>query len=525
MAEAALTPLTKLDPAEAWKPWQPDAKQPWDLKWAGHLLRRAAFGASLFELRAAARRGLPATLDLLFSGEQGAADRMTFLITTGRKIAERNDARALRAWWLYVILHSMYPLREKLTVFWHNHFATSIAKVNKAPLMLQQNLTLREHALGKFPAFLLAMSKDPAMLLWLDSNNNIKGKPNENYAREVMELFSLGVHSGYTEKDIREAARAFTGWHEDDGKFDFKPHLHDDGVKNVLKQTGKWDGGDIVRICLEQPACARFLVRKLYRYYVSEAEVPPDSFIEPLADSFRKSGYDIQALVRRMLSSRHFFSAHAYRQKIKSPVEFVAGTVWALTDRSVPQAALINRLEAMGQALFAPPNVKGWPGGTSWLNSSTVLARANFAQTLANSGLRGGGNFRVLSQREQLLQAERERAEEELRRAEEARRAAEEARLRAEGKPVPPRPVRKEPPPPPPPANMDVASLVRHEKATTPEATVKVLVDLLLQGEISEAARAKLIGFVKNNPKGASIDQRVRETAHLIMTMPEFQMC
>ncbi|HKB40575.1 MAG TPA: DUF1800 domain-containing protein, partial [Gemmataceae bacterium] len=362
MAETALPPLEKLDPAEVWKPWKPDAKDPWDLKWAGHLYRRAAFGAGLVELRQAVAQGLPATLDRLFDGDPKADERLKFLVRTGDLIARRGEATGLRGWWLYTMLHSLYPLREKLTLFWHDHFATSITKVAKAPLMFQQNITLREHALGKFTDFLQAMSKDPAMLLWLDSNSNVKGKPNENYAREVMELFSLGVHSGYTEKDIREAARAFTGWQVDDDKYVFKASLHDDGNKTVLGKTGTWNGEDVVKICLEQKACARFLVRKLYRYLVNEGQVPPESFLEPLAESFRKSGYDIKALVRTMVSSRHFYSAYAYRQKIKSPTEYVVGSVWALTDRYIPQGALINQLEAMGQALFAPPNVKGWPG-------------------------------------------------------------------------------------------------------------------------------------------------------------------
>ncbi len=529
MPDPALPPLEKLGPAEEWKPWQPDAKHPFDLKWAGHLYRRAAFGAGLRELRESVRRGLPATLDLLLAGEPGADELLQFL--TGKKlggdIAELNDVTALRGWWLYSILHSQHPLREKLTLFWHDHFATSIAKVQKTTLMYRQNLTLREHALGKFPAFLLAMSKDPAMLIWLDSNSNVKGAPNENYAREVMELFSLGVNSGYTEKDIREAARAFTGWHADEGKFAFKPHLHDDGTKTVLKQTGKWGGDDVVRICVEQPVAARFLVRKLYRYLVSEAQVPPDDFIEPLAASFRKSGYDIKALVRQMISSRHFFSAHAYRQKIKGPAEYVVGAVWALTDRNVPQGALINQLETMGQALFAPPNVKGWPGGTAWLNTSTILARHNFANQVTAGGLRDTNRYTgTLSARDRAILEQQERIEEERRRAEEAARDAEEARLRAEGKPVPPRPQPKTPPAPPPPANMDVAELVRYQKANTPEAAVAVLVDLLVQGGIAAPARAKLVTFVKEgNPKGADLDRRVRDVAHMIMTMPEYQLC
>src|SRR5947209_7509927 len=248
--------------------------------------------------------------------------------------------------------------------------------------MFEQNKTLRKYALGKFRPFLLDMSRDPAMLIWLDSNSNIKGKANENYAREVMELFSLGV-GNYTETDIREAARAFTGWHTEDDAFEFNRRWHDDGKKTVLGQTGNWNGDDVVRILLAQKACAAFLVGKLYSFLISEAQEPPKALLAPLAEALRKSDYDLAACVRTILSSRLFFSEHAYRQRIKSPVEFVLGAVKAVTEGAVPQLVLVPRLEAMGQPLFAPPNVKGWQGGRAWLNTSTVLARQNFAQALA----------------------------------------------------------------------------------------------------------------------------------------------
>ena len=289
------------------------------------------------------------------------------------------------------MLQGGHPLREKLTLFWHNHFATSLAKVQNPTLMFRQNCLLRKHALGRFGPLLQAISRDAAMLVWLDSNSNVKGKPNENYARELMELFSLGV-GHYTEKDIREAARAFTGWRTDGVGFAFDARLHDDGPKTVLGQTGAWDGGDVVRIVLEQPAAARFLVRKLYHFLVSEKAVPPDSLLEPLCESFRKSDYDIAGLVRTILASRHFYSDHAFRQRIKGPVEYVLGAVQAVYRRygeedadyrPLPQQVLVGRLGAMGQHLFAPPNVKGWPGGPSWLNTSTMLERDNFAGALA----------------------------------------------------------------------------------------------------------------------------------------------
>jgi len=200
---------------------------------------------------------LEGTLDLLLRGRPQAEELRETLTDVGRIAASRDDGgEQLRGWWLYCMLHGGHPLREKLTLFWHNHFATSIAKVRNATLMFRQNCLLRAGALGKFAPFLQGMSKDGAMLVWLDSNSNVKGKPNENYARELMELFSLGV-GHYTEADVRGAARAFTGWHTDGQRFTFNGSQHDDGRKTILGQTGAWDGGDVVRIVLEQPAAAK----------------------------------------------------------------------------------------------------------------------------------------------------------------------------------------------------------------------------------------------------------------------------
>ena len=262
---ATLPSLDQIDPALAWQPWQPCSADPWGRKWAAHLYRRAAFGPSPEELVEAETLGLEGTLDLLLRGRPHAEEMRETLDDIGRVAAERDDSgEQLRGWWLYGMLQSGHPLREKLTLFWHNHFATSLVKVQDPVLMFRQNSLLRTHALGRFGPLLQAISRDGAMLVWLDSNSNVKGKPNENYARELMELFSLGV-GHYTEKDVREAARAFTGWGTDASGFAFDARLHDGGTKTVLGQTGAWDGGDVVRIVLEQPAAARFLVRKLYR--------------------------------------------------------------------------------------------------------------------------------------------------------------------------------------------------------------------------------------------------------------------
>ncbi|HTU20746.1 MAG TPA: DUF1800 domain-containing protein [Gemmataceae bacterium] len=512
MALPSLLPLDKLDPAREWQAWQPDATRRWDRQWAGHLYRRAAFGAHLDELRAAEKRGPQATLDLLLQGQPECDDLLPALLTAGQLTATADEPDSLRGWWVYCMLHSGHPLREKLTLFWHNHFATSIAKVKSTREMFNQNKLLRQLALGKFGPFLLAISRDAAMIHWLDSNGNIKGKPNENYAREIMELFSLGL-GHYTEKDIREAARAFTGWHTDsDGfGFEFAPRLHDDGVKTFLGQTGNWNGDDVVRIILQQPAAATFLVRKLYHFYVSETQEPTDGFLEPLADAFRKSDYDITALVRRILSSRHFFSDYAFRQRIKSPVEFVLGAVRSVyreydagdkRHQPLTQQNLVRYIDAMGQLLFAPPNVKGWRGAKAWLNTATMLERDNFAQALAMGKLWGNNYFRG-----------------NMSRVEPTFPPA------STGAPAGQPKLGDQPEEPPPPTAFDPARVIHEEKAGSAKDIVRVLLDVYLPGGVRPAAEEKLVAFVAaGNPKGAALDRRIRETVHALLTMPEHQL-
>jgi hypothetical protein len=496
---------TLLDPAEAWQPWQPCASEPWGRKWAAHLYRRAAFGPSRDDLQEAERLGFQGTLDLLLQGRPDSEEIQQSIEDVG-PIAVARDHRGelLRGWWLYSMLHSGHPLREKLTLFWHNHFATSIDKVQNVGQMYRQNCLLREHALGKFGPFLQAMSKDGAMLVWLDSNSNVKGRPNENYARELMELFSLGV-GNYTEKDVREAARAFTGWHTLGDRFQFETGLHDDGAKTVLGQTGAWNGDDVVRIVLQQPVAARFLVRKLYRFFINENTVPPDALLAPLCDAFRKSDYDIAALVRTMLASRHFYSDHAFRQRIKWPVEYALGAVQAVyrgygpndpEHRPMPQQALVRWIDAMSQMLFAPPNVKGWPGGRAWLNTATVLERNNFAEALAM------GTLWTISP---------VRSTQPLERAD-AKSAKQAPRADTSEEPAPPR-------------AFDPARLLQEESVSRPEDVVRALVDLYIPGGIRPEAQAKLTAFVaEGNPTGAVLDRRVREVVHAILTTVEYQL-
>jgi hypothetical protein len=504
--------LDQIDPREAWQPWQPTSADPWGRKWAAHLYRRAAFGASRDELLEAERLGLQGTLDLLCQGRPYATEVLETLVDVGRVAAEGDEGgEQIRGWWLYSILLGGHPLREKLTLFWHNHFATSLVKVQNSTLMFGQNCLLRKHALGRFGPLLQAISRDPAMMVWLDSNSNIKGKPNENYARELMELFSLGV-GHYNEKDIREAARAFTGWRTDGAGFTFDARVHDSGPKTVLGQAGNWDGVDVVRIVLEQPAAARFLVRKLYHFLVNEKNAPPDALLEPLCESFRKSDYDIAVLVRTILASRHFYSPHAFRQRVKGPVEYVMGAVQAVyrrygedeTDyRSLPQRVLVAWLGAMGQNLFAPPNVKGWPGGETWLNTSTVLERDNFAGALAMGSLWSNPGPESTTGMTTVVPKP----------------------AQAGGKATQPAPPADMPEEPAPPLAFDPARLLAEERVSRPEDVVRALVDLYLPGGVRPEVRTKLVAFVADgNPSGPRLARRIREAVHAILSVAEYQL-
>jgi uncharacterized protein (DUF1800 family) len=374
------------DPAWAWRRFEPTAKRPWDAQSVAHLHRRAGFAAPWAVLDRDLREGAPASIERLLNGEAKSADGSpaaeleSTLDAMTAQLGPSADLARIQAIWLYRMIFTPHPLRERMTLFWHNHFATSDAKVQNPGLMLRQNSLLRSHALGDFGALVSAIGKDPAMLIWLDSTINKKAKPNENYAREVMELFTLG-RGHYTEKDIQEAARAFTGWFVVRDQFQKVPRQHDEGVKTVLKHSGEWDGDDIPGILLQQPACAEFICRKLFSHFVSETQVPSDALVAPLAQAFRESHYQINVPVGMILRSNLFFDPSVRRRRVKGPVEFAVGTIRALeiVNPTVQSAALAEACSRMGQGLFAPPSVAGWDGGPRWINSTAMLARANLA--------------------------------------------------------------------------------------------------------------------------------------------------
>jgi uncharacterized protein (DUF1800 family) len=373
-----------------WAPYAPTRTDPWDLPKVAHLHRRAGFGACRAELERDLQAGPAAAVDRLLRPRPMNDDEAQLVDHLRQGVLASRDPTRLKAWWLYRLLYDPDPLREKLTLFWHGHFATSNRKVGSVPLMLAQNETLRRHALGPFAELLTAMVGDAAMLVWLDGADSKKERPNENFGREFLELFTVGV-GHYTEKDIREAARAFTGWAVEKGRGVYRAAAHDGGAKTFLGQTGAWKADDVVRITLKQPACAESLARKLYHLLVNETEEPPADLLTVLAQELRGHGYDIGHVIGLILRSRHFYAEANRRQRVKGPVELSAGLLRALeTPRpDVRLLALALACDRQGQELFHPPNVKGWDGGKTWLDSAAVLERGNWCNDViwGNAGL------------------------------------------------------------------------------------------------------------------------------------------
>ena len=285
------------------------------------------------------------------------------------------ETQRLGLWWANRMLTTKRPLEEKLTLFWHGHFATGENKVRDYRMMLQQNLMFRAHASGNFRDLLVGLLKDPAMLVFLDNGENIKTHPNENFGRELLELFTMGV-GNYSERDVREAARAFTGWTNDVLVFKLNTQQHDSGVKTFLGRTGPLGGEEIIDIILAQPVIAEFVAAKLYRFFVRE-EIAEATKVA-LGRTFRVSGYQLKPLMKRILLSRDFFSEPSMATQIKSPVHLVVSTYRKLGLKELPTIPDFGRMTAgLGQALYDPPNVAGWAGGRTWITPSTLLERGN----------------------------------------------------------------------------------------------------------------------------------------------------
>jgi uncharacterized protein (DUF1800 family) len=495
-APATFRPAGTLDSATALAPYA----GPWDRRLAAHLLRRAGFGGSPADVeRVAALSPQAAVAGLVHFADtsslaaapsleappipprglyRGFAEGMAADPDTAeqrkafqmqRNASRRRNLIAMQTWWLERMIATPAPLQEKMTLFWHGHFTSSPEKGTTAQELLAQNRLFRQYALGNIRDLTLHVAQDPAMLRYLDNNVNVQAHPNENFARELMELFTLGI-GNYTEADVRESARAFTGWtfrREPDGSgtFDDVRSHHDDGTKTFLGRSGNFNGADIIEIIFAQPAAARFFATKLLSFFVYDD--PEPELVDQVAGLLVKNRFELQPVMGVLLRSNVFFSERAYRALVKSPVEFVVGTHQMF---GVPQVAVIElaTLRTMGQILFYPPNVKGWDGGKAWINSQTMLTRENFANGVA--------------QNPQMLQ--------------------------------------------------DAAWIVPMLRTLDPKQIATALTQTLLQGDVSPAATAQLVAYLSGAGQaemgqlsGENIDERVRGAAYLTMAMPAYQLC
>lgn len=377
------TPLAEIDPDWAWAPFEPSNERAWNDRLAAHLLRRAGFNATTEQLDdAVTRQPGDVVRDLVSQAVAASSDDVASDPLAQAMLATGN-AHALAAWWLHRMLETPAPLLEKLTLFWHGHFATSAEKVTNASLMFEQNRVLRRHAPGSFAALTHEIARDPAMLIYLDSATNRKAHPNENFARELMELFCLG-EGNYSERDVQELARCFTGWEVRRDTFRFNRYQHDAGRKVILGQAGEFSGEDGVDIVLAQPSCPEFIIRKLIRFFLFDEPDAPAGLIAPLARLLRESNLQIAPVVERLLGSNLFFSDHAIARRLRSPVELLIGMLHAL-EASTNLNMVAAGLHELGHSVYFPPNVKGWDGGRTWINTSTLLDRANLIGDVLHS--------------------------------------------------------------------------------------------------------------------------------------------
>jgi hypothetical protein len=478
--------------------FRPTSADPWNRIKAAHLLNRAGFGGTPEQVTRVASMRMEAAVDELLNYERtpdgpfpevdfsGLWDAYAALLRARRERADERTLRdlvnqinrlnrqkfqELRANWIARMNQSSRPLLEKMVLFWHGLLVSGFPDTQVSEHMAIQLDLFRRMATGSFKELILAVSRDPAMLSYLDNNNNRKGRPNENYARELMELFTMGV-GNYAEADVKEAARAFTGWTFVGNEFVFRRNQHDDGLKTFLGRTGAWDGTDVIDIIFEQPATARFLPRRLWESFAYLG--PEDSLLEDLAGLFRRSNWEIRPVLRAIFQSEAFYSENALRAQIKTPAQLVIGAV-RLTGAAIPELGLARAMDLMGQALLYPPNVGGWPRGQRWVNTATMLVRYNFSNLLISGAMPGVGRQRPTAAR--------------------------------------------------------VNHLIDAGKVRTAGDVVDQLVDRFLQYPLDGRRRWALLRVFETNREGAPValegargQEQLRSAVHLIMSMPEFQL-
>ncbi|MCA1581891.1 MAG: DUF1800 domain-containing protein [Acidobacteria bacterium] len=462
----------------------------WDRAAAAHLARRAGFGGTPAEIDALLAMGLEAAVSSFVAYdtiENSALEADLIRLTTPAPPAttatyDLNTTSGIQKWFLHRMVFTRRPLEEKMTLLWNNHFTSGIAKVNDATLILKQNKTERSLAIDRFDDLVLAITKDPAMILWLDNRTNVKGRPNENYARELMELFTLGVDR-YTQKDVSDLARALTGWTiakpdaapVSEYAFSFNAAAHDAGVKTILGQTGNWNADEAIGILLNATDArgsisGRFLAGKLWTWFVYHD--PPDWAIAEIASVYVSSGHSVRAMLDHLFRMPEFYEPHSRQALVRSPVEYIVAPLRQLeakTDLSTPVASL----NPMGQSLFNPLDAKGWEGDLDWVNTGTVFARATYTNSLVTN--RGATGTRI-----------------------------------------------------------DVAALLAGKSLSTARDVVSALADRLGLADALPASQAVWEKYVDSKADGsrgywtntpAAVDQKVRGLLHLMLTSPDYHLC
>lgn len=489
-----------------------------DSKWvdatAAHLLNRAGFGGTPDEIERTREKGLVAAVRDLTDIKTNAAnlpppawahsrniravrmeikaakDRGENFQSKRRQIQrmEGDEIVDLRRWWLDRMLNGPAPLLEKTTLFWHGHFATSIQKVRDAYWMWLQNDTLRRNALGNFGALVKKISRDPAMMIYLDLQQSRQEHPNENWARELMELFTVGI-GNYTEQDIRESARAFTGYRVDmtTQQFRFAPFQQDRGAKTFMGRTGNLNGDDIIDILVSKPACAQFIGRKLWRFFVEDE--PSSAVVDSVAATIRSHNFEMRPVLREIFTSAEFYSDRVMGNQIKSPVQYIVQTSKLLSTPAPAPIAAQNAMRQMGQILFAPPNVKGWDGGKQWVSTSTLLFRYNFANYLINGSamLAGEAMARGRGAGPGFRMGQWNIAEQ----------------------------IKRDP--------MDVGKLVPAEMRAKPREVVDLLAKRLFPERPGDKEIDTFVKYLETRGSDAT-DVTLRELIHLMMSTPQFQL-
>lgn len=493
----------------------------WSRDHAAHLLRRAGFGGTPEQIDFLTELGRPKAVEYIVNYHavdwrppeievvstsmpprllepDADPERIEELRVLQRKTDHRQIAAVVN-WWIETMTATPRPLEEKLTLFWHGHFTSGQREVRSSRAMYDQNQLLRRHASGNFRTLLIDITHDPAMILYLNTQQNRRNSPNENYARELLELFTLGP-GRYTEQDIKEAARALTGIGVDPetGRQVFRPRQHDDGVKRFLGRKGRFGAEEIIDIILVQPRSGEFICAKLWEYFAGQA--PPQRVVESLAATFRRSRYELKPVLMEMFNRREFYGEPCRFTRVKSPVELMVGTMRMLEIVPEDTTAISAAMRQMGQQLMQPPSVKGWDGGLAWITTSSLYTRYNAACALIS-----GNDDPQTRRRRDVL---RKRLEET---------------FGAEAVLMPDYPLSE-----PQPA-YDPLPVIRSYSLTTPEKVVDHYIGRLLQRPIAPDRRQVLIDALIQDWRNAEISEEqiaraVRGVVQLIVSMPEYQM-